>query len=103
MKTSEVIREARNVLFERGWIQGALERIDGVCLRGAVMTAVRGSYLYLMDTDVCLVNAAEDIIGTQTGGWSIPTWNDMGSRTFDEVIEVLDKAEKIAEQMEAGQ
>ena len=102
MKTSEVIRGARNVLFERGWTKHYLHNSAGnVCLRGALMQATAGRISWSVWDDI---SPAESIIsGKLINGVNVAAWNNAPGRTFDEVIEVLDKAEKIAEQMEAGQ
>ena len=102
MKTSEVIREARNLLFERGWTKNYLKNAAGnVCLRGALMWAATGGIDWSAWDKI---SPAESIISSKLiNGMNVASWNDEPSRTFDEVIEVLDKAEKIAEQQEAEQ
>lgn len=107
--TVEVIREARNLLFERGWWKGDLEGPNGeLCVEGALCVAKNGG-MHGMITHELLgpvwkaIEAASRARGISSKG-DIPCgafiWNDAKDRTFDEVIEVLDRAEKIAEQSE---
>jgi hypothetical protein len=103
MRPSEVIREGRNILFERGWHKGGYEGPDGsVCVVGACRAALLG--------DACLPTSHEqsndftaifdEALG---GGWrEASEFNDSPSTTFDDVIELLDRAEKIAEQHESA-
>jgi hypothetical protein len=98
MKPSEIIRESKNVMFERGWCQGSFERLDGsVCVRGALrLSATQGARIVW--TDGWQVGEAEAAahVSTAVGGGYIPTWNDTKGRTFSEVIDALDLAEKLA-------
>lgn len=95
MKPSEVIRETKNVLFERGWKRGGFEGDDGtVCVYRALDIATRGPGIS-WDAYKAVVSALPE---PHTGIW---VWNDARVRSFDEVIDVLDKAEKIAEAREA--
>lgn len=90
MTPADVIREARNVLFERGWHKGSMY---GPGQSGCLLTAL----------GVAAVGGQEQIPlalrAIHEAGVSrcIPLWNDAPSRTFDDVIDMLDKAEKIAE------
>lgn len=97
MKASEVIREARNVLFERGWYQGDFVGPDGsVCAYGALVVAegmeVRKSNA---DAGTCETDAA-DYFERAIPVLSMFDWNDKPGRTLNEVMEALDKAEKLA-------
>lgn len=98
MKPSEVIRETKVQLFERGWAQGKFENDRGeVCVRGAIGLALFG------DTSASIRQLACDPIEQlilEAVGCEVTGWNDDKSRTFDEVIDGLDKAEKLAEQRE---
>lgn len=102
MRPSEIIREARNQLFERGWTQREAESSDGrVCIMGAVNFAVYGRSHCPMDYDAekeGLRNRVADLLSPT--GAAVAHWNDAPGRTFDEVIEHLDKAEKLAEAAE---
>lgn len=103
MKPSEVIRETRNVLFERGWHQGSLRGPgDSRCVIGATY-AVIGIEL---PTNNETLNDTRDwmetlpVLEAATAPFRVSAWNDEEGRTFSEVIDMLDKAEKIAEQRE---
>lgn len=106
MKPSEVIREARNILFERGWHQGDLEGVDGsVCAAGALYCAAIGQPIPSAGNMALIHNSNEPfqyliqaLAPLVEGG--VGSWNDVNGRTFDEVIDAFDRAEKIAEQRE---
>lgn len=117
MKHSEMIRETKHKLFERGWAQRAQEDMDGtVCVVGAAKLAVYGeiSHVYT-ETITCgtivmqqtmvrghqMPRGLRPIIEEAIGGAKIERWNDREGRTFTEVVDALDRAEKIAEQREA--
>lgn len=104
MKPSEVIREARNQLFERGWHQGGYEGPDGsVCMAGAVNAALTGRPRLLAsesNATFALIDAVRAPLEAASDG-HVPHFNDTEGRTFDEVIEAFDRAEKFAEQAEA--
>src|SRR5690348_1929195 len=103
MKPSEVISEARNILFERGWTQGTYENDAGeLCTLGALNAVYQ---LKERAPDVHLgaaIMSARVAVQESIGHKRIPTWNDHRDRTFSDVIDALDKAEKIAEQQEAA-
>lgn len=101
MKPSEIIREARNVLFERGWNQGDFLGADGsVCAYGALMAGEGLEVKRVLDCDeACMTDAPEFlecVLPRPLGRIAIADWNDHEDRTFDEVIEAFDKAEKLA-------
>lgn len=94
MNAAEVLREARNVLFERGWHKGGIEGTDGsLCALGAIDRAARGGMGSQSDPFLAASRALQSVVGAR----SIGSWNDADDRTFDEVLEAFDKAEKIAE------
>jgi hypothetical protein len=99
MKPSEIIRASKNVMFERGWNQGGYMGPDGsVCVRGALRIAAFGEICpdVLVDADYRLLDRAERYIRLSVPGRNIAGWNDTPGRTFSEVIDVLDLAEKRA-------
>lgn len=102
MKPSEIIRESKCILFERGWCKEALENERGeVCALGAINVAATGmaclSSLGHYPRDVV---AAKQSLSSAISEPLIYRWNNDSERTFDEVIEALDRAEKLAEQAE---
>jgi len=103
MLASEVFREARNRLFEHGWGQGDWIVNGHICI-GAACLLAGGAHLYngqlQMDaaTDDSLLILNEIV---QADGYrAYSTWNDQEGRTFDDVIELLELAEKRALIME---
>lgn len=103
MKASEIIREARNVLFERGWHKGDTLGPDGsVCTYGALIAATGEE---VQSESVRAVFADEDATGfvERVIGAPIGQWNDLPERTFAEVVDALYRAEKIAEREESSE
>lgn len=104
MRTSEVYRAARNeLLFGRGWYQGDYEQdVEAgkgpVCLFGAV------SYVqYENATEDEEASAAAQLLvsfGKAVGVDNMSNWNDNPERKLEQVIELLDVMEKIAEEQE---
>ena len=99
MKPSEVIREARSVLFERGWNRdGRYVADDGsVCIVGALQ-AVGGDKS--REPTWTAWTTCEGVV-LDLGCTHVARFNDHEAESFDDVLEVLDRAEKIAEQREA--
>lgn len=101
---AEVIREARNILFERGWHQGSLRGPGrSVCIESACRTADLFGEMH--DEAWGAVRAAIDEEYGQGQPWwqlSPSWWNDHVAESLDDVLAVLDKAEKIAEAQEAS-
>lgn len=101
MKTSEIINKTKSILFERGWRQSDIEAPDGsLCVLGALSVARHGTTVGLWDEE-----DGEVILAT-IGRTDVGGWNDEPGRTFSEVIDMLDLAEKkalISEELEAFQ
>lgn len=99
MKPSEVIREARSILFERGWHQGGYQGRDGsVCVEGACLLALETLPGALSEADTLSTIRAV----LPSSFCAVFLWNDDEDTTFSDVIDVLDRAEKIAEEREAN-
>jgi hypothetical protein len=94
MKASELLREARNVLFERGWCQNALEDEGRVCAVGAVNVADHGCAQWDFENYGASISARAAL--NAAAGTEIVAFNNTPERTFDEIVDVFDKAEKIA-------
>lgn len=98
MTDAQIIRDARNLLFERGWNQGALEGDDGsLCVSGAVNAAVNAACLGPVEPYFRVLRLFESVVSREITGW-----NDAPERTFNEVIDAMDRAEKIAESREVS-
>lgn len=106
MKPSELLREGRNQLFERGHTKGELERDGQVCSIGALYCAVYGTArpsgqaLADMETHSQFLSAYRCLKRAANCDF-VADWNDRPNRTFSEVIDAFDKAEKLAEAAEA--
>jgi hypothetical protein len=95
--TVEVLRAAREYLFEHGWMQGEYEDEGGqVCLEGACRKPLglptRASDDPDENDDETWAAAfnAEAAISRTLGIPGVVTWNDDHDRTFDEVINAID-------------
>lgn len=100
-----VFREARRIIVERGWRQGATvsDNDDRACVRSAIATAVHTLYPDLPP-------ASRPDYSGPVQAWlaeaihvrSLSAWNDQRSRTVGEVLAVLDWAAGLAENMLEG-
>jgi hypothetical protein len=106
MKPSEIIRKGRSRLFQHGWCQHSFQDTEGrLCAFGALRAAtstVPESFedsLDLPTQRACLY--LEKSIGPDKHWFPIVGWNDEPGRTFSEVVDLFDKAEKLAEADEA--
>lgn len=90
MKASEVLSKARDVLAELGWHQGDFrDRESGaVCLIGALNLVAPGWF-----NDA--VTPLRDAMGV-TYDIQISVWNDDPSRTYEDVVLALKRAEELA-------
>jgi hypothetical protein len=122
VKASDLIREGRNQLFERGWNKGRLMNpaTGAVCARGALAVAAGLEHLIskerwatadgqvtmkfwqggpLQDADLALRDA-HGVVSTDNTPLASYLFNDR-QVSFDAIVDWFDKAEKIAEQREA--
>lgn len=88
-----VLIDARK-LIEQGWVKGTYERDGRYCMLGALDTVIWGHPcppVHPDDRTLQVYNAArerlEDVVGQPIGGW-----NDLWSRTKDEVLEAFREA-----------
>lgn len=89
MTAAFILRQAAGIIRERGWCQGKL--FDGIkcCVAGAM-----GQVSPVGDVEEHW--KARKILTDQIGpSWG--EWNDVPSRTVDEVLEMLERAAKMAE------
>lgn len=120
MKMSEQIAQTRDVLMQRGWHQDWYIAADGrVCFVGALLVACAKEYE--VKAKECMSDDYEQRYEIVTHGrnWrphfveqfigehfpevndNIRIWNDAENRTFNDVIDLLDRAELLAKQQEA--
>lgn len=110
---NDIFVGAKSILIDKGWNKGSLiNKEDGsVCLVGAIREHMYGDLKDYLDPysetayhpDVSTISAflyyryicksfsslEEDYI---YGIKNTPSWNDMSSRTFEDIIDLLDKA-----------
>jgi hypothetical protein len=98
VNAQEALFKAVDVLHERGWVQGQLERADGsVCLVGAINVAVTGSAAprdaVWDDKELALLGtAAFDAVRSEVNEPNLGRWNDKRARDVDDVIDALKRA-----------
>lgn len=106
MKLSQAFNEAKSLLFERGWGQVVLESEGALCLEGACAIPLFGqvSYLGSYSPDPVVGLAARNILIDAIGLGERAPWeyNDDTGRTFSDIVDVLDRAEKLALISEEG-
>lgn len=112
-----ILRDAKTILVERGWCQGAYAkggtpegrfssvdpRAERFCVVGAVLRAADEAYPEALITDRAILRlraqlrmrqAAEEVLGEKT---SPALYNDTPGRTRDEVVALIDKAIEMEE------
>jgi hypothetical protein len=107
MLPSEEIRATKALLMEEGWVQGSYarhgdgNRLVGRCILGALGYVQFGRSCHFSYQDQYYgPNAAFHILvetcGNVTFTRSVASYNDAVGRTFNEICDLLDKAEKLA-------
>lgn len=91
----QVLRDAVDLLFRRGWTQGSYRNEDGYCAEGALLAAAVGRQEAANPARYYLLGALQQMDPANIYG--VISWNDTHGRTFDEVIEAFEKAQKLAE------
>jgi hypothetical protein len=87
-KASEVLRTAKEYMMEHGWTQGKRRLWTGeVCAHGAI-GAVYGSTL--------AERQARHWLTFATPGHHVIQFNDSPIRKFDDIVDLFDRAEKLA-------
>lgn len=95
---SETIREARRLLFEFGWCQHRLINEEGkLCLEGALGVAANGTTQGNVPQSLLQTVGKAAYPEGNPEVFGVYIWNDAEGRTFAEIVEALDRAEKIAE------
>ena len=100
---AEVLAKARDVLAERGWLQGDFDDPDtgAVCAWGAISVAATGQPMPLTEnTEACRLGlAAYEHLNRYTMrefGRGAHQWNDRPSTTAEDVFLALKHAEELA-------
>lgn len=97
MTPAEVLAGARDVLAERGWHQGDYVGADGsVCLLGALRVAL-GDRPTDYHWDYKEWDAVAAPVRSVIACRAIDHWNDDPSRTYEDVVLALKRAEELAE------
>ena len=107
MELSELCRETRNQLFERGWAQGTVRNAGGnVCIMGAAIAALGLDAAmdprYFGAEKVRMLLAFDGLVADVAKTNDAPEFNDSVETTFTAVIDTLDLAEKRAMLTEEG-
>lgn len=103
---SEFIREMKATHVQRGWVQNIMEDEYGhLCLVGARLVTSKG--LSLLYPEIGIYNIAGAALGSIADAIGINRtelveWNDHPHRTFNDLIDIYDKAEKLALIAEEG-
>ena len=104
-----VLISAAHILQDRGWCRGTLiDNSGALCLLSAIFVASTGKVatcFYSEDEHDELTKSAwsvvEDLINVRYGGsgqgtLTIPGWNDMSTRTIEDIFVILDDAAAIS-------
>jgi len=83
----EVLTKAKELILDKGWIQGEARSPEGFCTLGAVMEVSTFDSSWNIK-----VAAVETYLEKVTGADFIPGWNDEETRTLNEVIDAFDRA-----------
>lgn len=99
MTVADVLSTTRDILAERGWCQGSLRAADGsVCLVMAINVALSRHMRERIRSDVTSTAVWEAIgqaVGS-SGAGDIGRWNDDPSRTYEDVVLALKRAEEVS-------
>lgn len=101
MNTSEVLKQARQVIVDKGWCQGFAEESDGrVCMIGALDKIARMEETIYEKARLALLFAIPRVQAAD----SVSGWNDVKGRTKEEVLAVFDRAIQLQQvlQQEVG-
>lgn len=99
---SEILQGAYISLMKFGWCKGSYFENKKCCLVGALQLGAYGDRMGSADTDQELAKAwayryIEDVIDPGQDGTDLEAWNDVPSRTIEEVRHVLVMAHRLAE------
>lgn len=100
MTTLDVLKVAKAMLVEAGWVQGAMSSPGGFCLLGALSSAsgglnnapIEGAWLLLSGLLPADFDPIEGGVTVGDHGARLAEWNDMPGRVKDEVLSLLQRA-----------
>lgn len=101
MKTSELISRTIEVLEQRGWTKGHYEDGRGFCLMGAVGKASDEAGHRGTRERFLIIDAIYKVLPAADQEILLTTWNDRKSRTFPQVVKLLEKARDVALEQES--
>lgn len=100
MNEIELLRAARERLFERGWQKGALGFEEGPnCLVGSLCHTLPG-----INSSHSVYRFLAENIDLDIGSWTgkdlfkVEYFNDQGSTIFDDIVDLIDRTIKALEQ-----
>ena len=92
-----ILLRAKEIIRERGWIQGTLESVSGgVCLVGACNLATKEHHAgkdwdWLYESDPHQELELNRFFRANFGAVTAACWNDQPDRTKQDVLDVLDR------------
>lgn len=93
---AESLRQARDLLLNKGWVQYTFNSTNGYCILNACHTVVKNGYnqpahnMLLSD----MRSALHDTLKESSESSDLPyvmEWNDTPGRTLDEVLALFDQ------------
>jgi hypothetical protein len=94
LNTAETLTAAKNLLVEKGWIQGEAQTDDGFCLLGALGHVTYQDALdtpFNEDYDNAVVAVRDSLFARRSNG-IISGFNDNPETTLEDVLTLLDEA-----------
>lgn len=103
MTDIEILRAAKERLFERGWNQGSLGlEVGPNCLVGSIFHASHVTYTHpvyqLLAENIRL---DDESVWSGRDLWKVEYFNDQESTTFDDIVDLIDHTIKTIEQESA--
>lgn len=103
MQVKDVLVEAKNLMVDRGWIQGNYVTGEGFCSLGALDEVVMKKFYgdFITDDEAAfLVEEArftlERSLKAKGRVTNVAAWNDARHRTFQDVRDLFDDAARVA-------
>ncbi len=97
MNEIEILRAAKEHLFENGWQKGGMGPSEGPnCLAGAMGHSSRTAFDHVVFT--ALADNIESEHWKGRGFYKVQWFNDQESTTFDDIVDLIDQTIKDLEQ-----